>query len=52
MPKFLCVKGIIFFSFWQGFGISILVAMGLLQTSSVLDSAFRLFAMWLPLYLT
>ncbi|MBW0490270.1 hypothetical protein O181_029985, partial [Austropuccinia psidii MF-1] len=32
-PKFLCVKGIIFFSFWQGFGISILVAIGLLNSS-------------------
>ena len=26
MPKFLCVKGILFFSFWQGIFISILVA--------------------------
>ncbi|KAG8995291.1 hypothetical protein FRB94_002171 [Tulasnella sp. JGI-2019a] len=25
MPKFLCVKGILFFSFWQAIGISILV---------------------------
>ncbi|EPQ28518.1 uncharacterized protein PFL1_03821 [Pseudozyma flocculosa PF-1] len=29
--KFLCVKGIIFFSFWQGLGISILVAAGLIR---------------------
>jgi hypothetical protein len=28
MPKFLCVKGILFFSFWQAIGISILVATG------------------------
>ena len=28
MPKFLCVKGILFFSFWQALGISILVAVG------------------------
>ncbi|ODO09217.1 hypothetical protein I350_02817 [Cryptococcus amylolentus CBS 6273] len=27
VPKFLCVKGILFFSFWQGIGISLLVAM-------------------------
>ncbi|KIY70667.1 DUF300-domain-containing protein [Cylindrobasidium torrendii FP15055 ss-10] len=27
-PKFLCVKGILFFSFWQAFLISILVATG------------------------
>ncbi|GAA6019658.1 hypothetical protein JCM11491_004869 [Sporobolomyces phaffii] len=33
MPKFLCVKGIIFFSFWQGFGVSILVAIGWLHSA-------------------
>lgn len=29
--KFICIKGIIFFSFWQGFGVSILVAAGLIR---------------------
>ncbi|GAA5879900.1 hypothetical protein JCM16303_004390 [Sporobolomyces ruberrimus] len=33
MPKFLCVKGIIFFSFWQGFMVSILVAIGWLHSA-------------------
>lgn len=31
MPKFLCVKGILFFSFWQAIFISILVAAGVIK---------------------
>ena len=31
MPKFLCVKGILFFSFWQSIGVSILVAAGAIR---------------------
>jgi hypothetical protein len=31
--KFVCVKAIIFFTFWQGFLISILVAAGIIQGS-------------------
>ncbi|EIW75502.1 DUF300-domain-containing protein [Coniophora puteana RWD-64-598 SS2] len=30
VPKFLCVKGILFFSFWQSIGVSLLVAAGLI----------------------
>jgi hypothetical protein len=39
--KFLCIKGIIFFSFWQGFGVSILVAAGIIkQIGPVRDEEF------------
>ncbi|KAF5372342.1 hypothetical protein D9615_009300 [Tricholomella constricta] len=31
VPKFLCVKGILFFSFWQAIGVSILVAAGAIK---------------------
>ncbi|KAH8809549.1 DUF300 domain-containing protein [Flagelloscypha sp. PMI_526] len=31
VPKFFCVKGILFFSFWQGLAISIFVAAGLIK---------------------
>ncbi|KAJ8457564.1 hypothetical protein ONZ45_g18264 [Pleurotus djamor] len=31
VPKFLCVKGILFFSFWQAIGISILVSAGAIK---------------------
>lgn len=31
MPKFLCVKGILFFSFWQSIVVSILVSAGLIK---------------------
>ena len=31
MPKFLCVKGILFFSFWQATGVSLLVSVGAIR---------------------
>ena len=31
MPKFLCVKGILFFSFWQATGVSLLVSLGVIN---------------------
>jgi len=31
MPKFLCIKGIIFASYWQGFFLSILVWLGIIR---------------------
>lgn len=36
MPKFLCVKGIIFFSFWQGFMVSVLVKLGWVKSRTSL----------------
>ncbi|KAF8504296.1 organic solute transporter Ostalpha-domain-containing protein [Russula emetica] len=31
MPKFLCVKGILFFSFWQATGVSLLASVGVIR---------------------
>ncbi|CAJ0651360.1 10272_t:CDS:2 [Entrophospora sp. SA101] len=38
IPKFLCVKAVIFFSFWQGFILSILVYAGIIHDTTT-DSA-------------
>jgi hypothetical protein len=32
MPKFLCVKGILFFSFWQAIGVSLLASVGAIKS--------------------
>ncbi|THW10670.1 DUF300-domain-containing protein [Aureobasidium pullulans] len=39
MPKFLCIKGIIFASYWQGFFLSILVWLGAIPDVSARYSA-------------
>lgn len=39
--KFVCVKGVIFFSFWQGLSISLLVSLGLIKhVGSVVDDEY------------
>lgn len=35
LAKFLCVKGIVFFSFWQGVVLEILVAIGIIQSHHI-----------------
>jgi hypothetical protein len=34
LPKFLCIKSVIFFSYWQGFLLAILVWLGIIPESS------------------
>lgn len=44
MPKFLCIKGIIFASYWQGFFLSVLVWLGAIPDVSSVYSADNLAA--------
>lgn len=56
--KFMCVKGVIFFSFWQGLTISILVAVGIIRHSAYTQTQatdfqlapFEMIFISLPLY--
>lgn len=35
LAKFMCVKGIVFFSFWQGIGLGILVSAGIIKSHHI-----------------
>ncbi|RKP38737.1 organic solute transporter Ostalpha-domain-containing protein, partial [Dimargaris cristalligena] len=37
-PKFLCVKAILFFSFWQSLAISVMVSLGVIQSTDTLTT--------------